>query len=46
MTKRDKLRLINLLIGLLNLYLWHIGGALFSFLIGCLNIGVFVFGKK
>jgi|TARA_Y100000296_G_scaffold79549_1_gene103688 hypothetical protein len=46
MTTRDKLRLANLLIGLINLYYWHIGSGLFLFIIGCLNIGVFVFGKK
>jgi len=45
-TKRNKLRLLNLFVGLYNLYIWHIGGALFIFLIGCLNIGVYVFGKK
>jgi len=45
-TKRDKARLLNLIVGLLNLYMWHIGGTLFTFAIGCLNIGVFVFGKK
>ena len=38
MTTRNKLRLINLLVGLYNLYLWHIGGALFLFTLGCLNI--------
>ena len=46
MTKRDKARLLNLIVGFLNLYMWHIGGTLFTFAIGCLNIGVFVFGKK
>ena len=46
MTVRDKLRLINLSVGFLNLYYWHTGSGLFLFIIGCLNIGVFVFGKK
>jgi hypothetical protein len=46
MTLRDKLRLVNLFTGLLNLYYWHMGSSLFVFIIGCLNIGVFVFGKK
>ena len=46
MTKRDKARLINLFIGFYNLYIWHIGGSFLIFLLGCLNIGVFVFGKK
>jgi len=46
MTTRDKLRLTNLLIGFLNLYYWHMGSSLFVFIVGCLNIGVFVFGKK
>jgi len=45
-TKRDTARLINLFVGLYNLYLWHIGGALFIFILGCLNIGAYVFGKK
>jgi len=45
-TTRDKLRLINLFVGFYNLYLWNIGGALFLFILGCLNIGVYVFGKK
>ncbi len=46
MTKRDKLRLLNLFVGFYNLYIWDIGGTLALFIIGCLNIGVFVFGKK
>ena len=46
MTKRDQARLLNLFVGFLNLYFWHIGGAWLTFIIGCLNIGVFVFGKK
>ena len=46
MTKRDAARLINLFVGFYNLYLWHIGDAVLLFLIGCLNIGVYVFGKK
>tara|TARA_R100001530_G_scaffold4044_1_gene5670 strand:+ start:494 stop:634 length:141 start_codon:yes stop_codon:yes gene_type:complete len=46
MTTRDFLRLVNLLIGFYNLYLWQIGGFSFNLVIGCLNIGVFVFGKK
>jgi hypothetical protein len=45
-TKRDKARLLNLFVGFLNLYMWHIGGTWFTFIIGCLNIGAFVFGKK
>ena len=45
-TKRDKARLLNLLVGFYNLYMWHIGGTWFVFTVGCLNIGVFVFGKK
>jgi hypothetical protein len=46
MKLRDKLRLVNLAAGFLNLYYWHMGSGLFVFIIGCLNIGVFVFGKK
>ena len=46
MTKRDAARLLNLFIGIYNLYIWHTGGAALIFLIGCLNIGAFVFGKK
>jgi hypothetical protein len=36
----------NLLIGFHNLYLWSNGGWLFNLLIGCLNIGVWVFNRK
>ena len=46
MTKRDQARLLNLFIGLYNLYVWHTGGAWLIFLLGCLNIGAYVFGKK
>ena len=46
MSTRDILRLVNLIIGFYNLYIWNMGGFLLNFLIGCLNIGVFVFGKK
>ena len=46
MTTRNKLRLVNLVIGILNLYYWHTGSGLFLFIVGCLNIGVFAFGKK
>jgi len=45
-TTRNKLRLVNLFVGFYNLYLWNIGGDLFLFILGCLNIGVYVFGKK
>tara|TARA_R100000008_G_scaffold83512_1_gene69048 strand:+ start:1881 stop:2021 length:141 start_codon:yes stop_codon:yes gene_type:complete len=45
-TKRDALRLLNLFVGLTNLYMWNINGLPFNFVMGCLNIGVFVFGKK
>jgi len=45
-TKRDKARLVNLFVGLYNLYIWHMGGLLPIFVLGCLNIGVYVFGKK
>ena len=46
MSTRDILRLVNLIIGFYNLYLWSMGDFLLNFMIGCLNIGVFVFGKK
>ena len=46
MTTRNKIRLVNLAIGILNLYYWHTGSGLFVFVIGCLNIGVYAFGKK
>jgi len=45
-TKRDKARLLNLFVGFYNLYIWSINDALFIFILGCLNIGVYVFGKK
>ena len=45
-TKRDKARLLNLFVGLYNLYIWHVNDTLLIFTIGCLNIGVYVFGKK
>ena len=38
---------INLFIGFYNIYLWNIGGSLFwNFIIGALNIGVWVFFRK
>jgi hypothetical protein len=46
MTTRDKLRLINLCVGILNLHYWNTGSGLSLLVIGCLNIGVFVFGKE
>jgi len=46
MTIRDATRILNLFMGFLNLYYWHTDGWLFNFVIACLNIGVFVFGKK
>jgi len=45
-TKRDKARLLNLFVGLYNLYIWNAGGSLFIFILGCLNIGAYVFSKK
>jgi hypothetical protein len=46
---REELKIIiwiNLLIGLYNLYLYVNGGWLFNFIIGSLNIGVWVFFRK
>jgi len=38
---------LNLFIGFYNIYLWNIGGSLFwNFIIGALNIGVWVFFRK
>ena len=47
--KRDVVRYIiwlNLFMGLYNLYVYSIGGWLFNFIIGSLNIGVWVFNRK
>ena len=46
LSNNDILRLLNLFIGLYNIYLWNIGGFIFNFIIGCINVGAFVFGKK
>ena len=48
--KRESIRLaawLNLFIGVYNIYLYGIGGSLFwNFIIGALNIGVWVFFRK
>ena len=38
---------INLFVGFYNIYLWNIGGDWFwNLVIGCLNIGIWVFFRK
>ena len=38
---------LNLFIGIYNIYLWNIGGDWFwNLVIGCLNIGIWVFFRK
>ena len=49
MNKKEKIEMIkfivkvNLIIGLYNLYLYAFSGLLFNFIIGSMNIGVWVF---
>ena len=49
MNKEEKIEMIkfivkiNLMIGLYNLYLYAFSGLLFNFIIGSMNIGVWVF---
>ena len=51
MDKNEKIEMIkfivkiNLIIGLYNFYLYSISGLLFNFIIGSMNIGVWVFFK-
>ena len=37
---------LNLILGLYNIYLFTVGHLLFNFIIGSLNIGVWVFFRK
>ena len=37
---------LNLFIGFYNMYLWSIGDWWFNFVVGTLNIGVWVFFRK
>tara|TARA_Y100000590_G_C14839971_1_gene683448 strand:+ start:35 stop:223 length:189 start_codon:yes stop_codon:yes gene_type:complete len=49
MNKEEKIEMIkfivkiNLMVGLYNLYLYAFSGSLFNFIIGSMNIGVWVF---
>ena len=47
--KRENIRAaawLNLFIGFYNMYLWSQGDGWFNFIIGTLNIGVWVFFRK